>query len=161
MINMMKHSALGCCAVMALHAASPASAAGLRVTNTILVQQRVAVADGTTRVTLVPANHVVPGDRVVFRIAYHNEVGQPINGVVLNTPVPANLAYRGPAEGSPVPEVSVDGKSFGPLATLKVIGAQGHWRAAQAQDVTHVRWVRSGAVPVNGAGQYAFEAVLK
>jgi len=140
--------------------AAPVMAAGLRVTNSVLVQEKTIAADGSTRVALVPAKRVTPGDRVVYRVAYANEVGQAISGVVVSNPVPGDLVYRGPAEGSPAPDVSVDGKSFAPLAQLQVRDARG-LRAAEPQDVRIVRWRVAGSIPAGGTGQYAFEAALK
>ncbi|HEX7874391.1 MAG TPA: hypothetical protein VF475_15870 [Sphingobium sp.] len=136
--------------------AGPAMAAGVTLTNSVLVAQKTAAADGSTRITLVPAKRAVPGDHVVFRIDYRNEVGQPITGMVVSNPVPTNLVYRGPADGSPTPEVSVDGARFGSLASLTVAG-----RAARAEDVRAVRWQVKGAVPNGGGGRYAYEAIIK
>lgn len=138
-------------AVAAVLVAGPAMAAGVRVTSTVLVQEKKVAADGTTQISLVAPKRVLPGDRVVYRISYRNEVGQPVSGMVVSNAVPAGLAYRGPAEGSPAPEVSVDGKTFASLTQLR----------ARAEDVKVVRWPVAGAIPVGGSGQYAFEATLK
>lgn len=145
-------------ALMTTAAAAPAhaKAGAISLTNSILVQQKTAAADGTTRVTLVPAKRAVPGDHVVFRITYRNEVGQPVTGMVVSNPVPANLTYRGPAEGSPAPDVSVDGIYFAPLAKLTVAG-----RPAQVEQVRNVRWLLAGAVKPGASGQYSFEATIK
>lgn len=155
------HLAIGSSALAALAsllAAVPAQAkdSGVTLTNSVLVQHKSAAADGTTRVTLVPAKRVVPGDRVVFRIAYKNNLSQPVSGMVVSNPVPANLSYRGPAEGSPAPEVSVDGSHFAPLAALTVAG-----RPAQPDQVRAVRWLVKGPVPAGAAAQYSYEASIK
>lgn len=138
--------------------AVPAQAknSGVVLMNSVLVQHKSAAADGSTRVTLVPAKRAVPGDRVVFRIAYKNNLGQPVSGMVVSNPVPANLSYRGPAEGSPAPEVSIDGTHFAPLSALSAAG-----RPAMADQVRAVRWMVKGAVPAGGAGQYSYEASIK
>lgn len=149
--------AFAACSILA----APAMASGVRVTNQVLVQSKSTAADGTIRTALVPASRVVPGDRVVYRIAYHNELTQPVNGMVVNNPVPTGLVYRGPAEGSPAPDVSIDGKSFAPLAALKVRDAAGTMRSARAEEVKAVRWQVANAIPAGGSGQYAFEAILK
>jgi len=141
-------------------AGAPAFAGTVRVTNDVMVQEKTVAADGTTRIALVPAKRVTPGDRVVYRTSYRNEVGQPVEGMIVSNPVPANLVYRGPAEGSPAPEVSTDGKTFAPLAQLQV-RAGSATRSALAEDVKVVRWRIASAVPVGGSGQYAFEATLK
>ena len=141
--------------------AAAASAAGpLQVEAKVLAEQRVRAADGSTKVTMGAARKVVPGDRVVFALAYRNTGAQPISNVVLNNPVPADVAYRGAADNSPAPEVSVDGKSFGPLATLRVRDGAVE-RAATAADVTHVRWRIAAPIAPGAQGQVSFQAVIK
>jgi uncharacterized repeat protein (TIGR01451 family) len=147
-------------ALLALTAA-PAFGAGLSLTNTVMAQQRATAADGTTRITLVPATRVGPGDRVVYQIGYKNGGAKPVDNLVLNNPLPAELAYRGPAPGSPAPELSIDGKTFGPLASLKAHGIDGTWRPARIEDVTHVRWILAAPIPAGASGKVSFEAVVR
>lgn len=142
--------------------ASPALAAGpLQVTAKVLTEQKTRAADGSVRVALVPARKVVPGDRVIFVLAYRNTGSQPIGNVVLDNPVPTAIAYRGPSQSSAAPEVSVDGKTYGPLAALRVRLADGATRAAAPDDVTHVRWRLSDTVAAGAQGQLSFQAILK
>jgi uncharacterized repeat protein (TIGR01451 family) len=137
-----------------------ASAGPFQVTSKILTEQKSKAADGTVRVSLVPANKVVPGNKVVFVLAYHNTGKQPIGNIVLDNPVPAGIAYRGPAANSAAPEVSVDGKTYGPLASLQVRTAAG-MRAAGPDDVTNVRWRLAGTVAAGAQGQVSFQGILK
>ena len=102
----------------------------------------------------------MPGDRVVFVLSYRNVGGQPIGGVVFNNPVPRGIAYRGPSATSPAPDVSVDGKTFGTLAALRVQTPVGT-RAAGPDDVTAVRWHLAAPLAAGAQGQFAFQAVLK
>lgn len=98
--------------VAAMLAASPVQAAPadpLSVTTRMMVEQRVAAADGTTRTRLVPAQRVVPGDRITVFVAYRNTGRQPIANLVLTNPVPPSTVYRGPAAGSPAPELVANG----------------------------------------------------
>lgn len=141
--------------------ASPALAAGVTLSNTVMAQQRSTAADGSTRISLVPVTRVVPGDHVVFKIAYRNGGGSPADKLTLANPIPAELAYRGPAAGSAAPEVSIDGRTYGPLASLKVRGSDGALRTAQASDVTHVRWQLMTPVAPGAAGSVAFEAIVR
>lgn len=154
-------AAIPAAAMLALTLVSAAQAAGpLQVVSKVLSEQRVRAADGSTSVNLVPARKVVPGDRVVFVLTYRNTAAQPIGGVVFNNPVPRGIAYRGPTATSPAPDVSVDGKTFGSLATLRVqtpVGA----RAASPDDVTAVRWRLAAPLAAGAQGQFAFQAVLK
>lgn len=155
-----KPLAIGLGAVVALVVTAPAFAAGLSVTNTVLVQQRSQAADGTTRVSLTPASRVVPGDRIVYQMTYRNGEAKPIENLVLNNPLPSGIAYRGPAQGSPAPELSVDGKTFGPLASLTV-RENGAARPARASDVRAVRWSLASAVPAGATGKLSFEAIVQ
>lgn len=142
--------------------AVPVAAAGpLAVTTRILAETHATASDGTTRTTLAAPGHVGPGDRLVVQLAYRNAGASPIGDVVLADPVPANLAYRGPATGSPAPDVSVDGRSFGPLATLRVPVAGGGSRSATADEVTAVRWRLANPLAAGARGELAFRAVVK
>ncbi len=104
---------------------------------------------------------VVPGDRVTFQIAYRNTGRQPVADLVLANPLPAAIAYRAPSPGTPAPELSVDGRTFGPLASLRVPTAGGLFRPATADDVTSVRWRVPTAVAAGGEGRFSFQAVLR
>ena len=141
---------------------SPALAAGpLQVESRVLTEQKTRAADGTVRVALVPARRIVPGDRVTFVLAYRNTGTQPIGNVVLDNPVPKGIAYRAPAATSAAPDLSVDGKTYGPLASLRVATATGTTRAATPNDVTHVRWRLERPITAGAQGQLAFDAVLR
>jgi len=142
--------------------AFPATAAGpLEVTSRILVERRVAAADGTTQMKTLPATRAVPGDRLTFTLAYRNTGGRPIADLVLANPVPSHIAYRAPAEGSPAPDVSVDGQHFAALSALRVALPGGGTRAASPDDVTAVRWRLTSPVAAGATGTLAFRAVLK
>lgn len=144
----------------ALSAAAMAAAGPLQVESKVLAEQRVRAADGSTKVVMGPVRRVVPGDRVVFALVYRNTGKQPISNVVLNNPVPDQVAYRGPSDNQPAPDVSVDGQTFGPLATLRVRDGAS-LRAATAADVTHVRWRIAAPIAPGAQGQVSFQAVLK
>lgn len=143
-------------AVPAIAAAGP-----LQVTSSIMVEHRSAASDGTTRISLDKAVKVVPGASVVFVTRYANTGRQPIVDLVLADPIPASIAYRAANPGSPAPELSVDGKTFGPLSTLRVALAQGGTRAATPDDVTAVRWRLTAPLAPGEHGERAFRAILK
>ena len=148
-------------ATAAASAAVSAAAGPLQVTSSILVESRSAAADGTTRITLVKPTRVTPGDKVIFVLSYRNTGKQPLANVVLANPLPAAIAYRSANPGSPAPEVSVDGATFGALDTLRVRSLDGSTRAASPNDVTSVRWRIANPIPAGSQGQFAFQAVLK
>jgi len=142
-------------------AAYPATAAPLELKSRIMVEQRVAAADGTSSIALVKPAKVVPGDRVVFVLAYRNTGAQPIADLVLANPLPPGISYRAAASGSPAPELSVDGRSFGALATLHVRTADGTPRAATPADVVAVRWRLSNPLAAGAGAELRFQAVVK
>jgi len=149
-------------AVAAVATAASAAAAGpLTMTTRMMIEKRVTAADGSTATQLVPANKAVPGDRITVVLAYRNTGTAPIGSLVLANPVPRNVLYRGSVAGSQTPELSIDGKTFGTLAELRVTTPQGATRAATASDVTHVRWRLSSPVAAGQGGELAFQAVLK
>lgn len=149
-------------AVLAATAAVASAAAGpLQVTSSILVESRTAAADGTTRIALVKPSKVTPGDKVIFVLSYRNTGAQPLANVVLDNPLPRQIAYRSANPGSPAPDVSVDGKTFGSFATLRVRSLDGSTRAAGPNDVTSVRWRLASPLAAGSQGQFAFQAVLK
>ncbi|MEH3103754.1 MAG: hypothetical protein PGN12_07585 [Sphingomonas phyllosphaerae] len=134
-------------------ATSPAMAAGpLQVTSQVMVEAKQRAADGTTKIALVPAHRVVPGDRVVFTLAYRNTGAQPLADLVFDNPVPKGVAYRAPVPNSPAPELSVDGHRYGTLAQLG---------AVEPDAVTHVRWRLARPLAPGASGTFAFQAVLK
>lgn len=150
-------------AVVLAATAAVGSAAGgpLQMTSSILIESRAAAADGTTRIILVKPSRVTPGDKVIFVLAYRNTGTQPLANVVLDNPLPRQIAYRSANPGSPAPDVSVDGKTFGPLDTLRVRNLDGSSRAASPDDVTSVRWRLASPLAGGSQGQFAFQAVLK
>lgn len=148
-------------ALAATAAIAPAAAGPLQMTSSIMVEGRTTAADGTTRVTLVKPGRVTPGDRVVFVLAYRNTGAQALSNVVLANPLPQGIAYRSANPGSPAPEVSVDGKTFGQIGDLRVRSLDGSTRAAAPSDVTSVRWRLTSPLAAGSSGQFAFQAVLK
>ena len=143
-------------AAVPVHAAEP-----LEVRSTVLVEARRHALDGSTRVVLTAPAKVVPGDRIVYVLAYRNTGNMPLASVVLADPLPAGVVYRAPADGSPAPELSVDGETYGTLAELRVAAADGTSRPATAEDVRHVRWRLTSPIAAGGRGQVAFAALLK
>lgn len=155
----MRH-ALVLASLMATAIAAPAAADPVKITATVLSEVRQAAPDGTVRVELQPAKRVVPGDHVVYRLTVANGSAQPASGIVVASPVPQNMAYVGPAAGTATPELSIDGKTFGPLASLTV-AAPGGSRAATNADVRVVRWKLARPVAPGAQDQLAFRALLK
>jgi uncharacterized repeat protein (TIGR01451 family) len=146
-------------------AAQPASPGGACVSlqTQALQEQSVVGADGTRRVTLVPATTVVPGDQVVWQTTARNSCASAAANVVINQAVPEHMTLMAnSAAGSESRIVfSLDGKSFLPLAEIVVAEADGTRRPARAEDVRHVRWVLSGSIGANESVSVRYSARLR
>lgn len=115
--------------------------------------------DGATS-QFVPAVKAVPGDPMVYVLAYRNTGSQPIADILLDSPVPPSMVYRGAGVGGE-PEVSVDGVLFARLADLVITGPGGMRRPARLSDVVHVRWRIATPIQPGAAGEVSFHAALR
>jgi uncharacterized repeat protein (TIGR01451 family) len=140
-------------------AALAAALAGRAMAGGIVLDATVMKAEPVTQ-KLVPASRAVPGDALVYALAYRNSGSQAAADVVLDNPVPANVVYRGGGAGGE-PEVSVDGRSFASIAQLTVTDADGRRRPARLADVKFVRWHLATPIPAGAAGEVSFHAVLR
>jgi uncharacterized repeat protein (TIGR01451 family) len=140
---------------LAAHAANDVS-----LTSSVFVEKTVVQPNGTTRLVLEEPRVVVPGDRLVFVLAYKNMGAKPATDFVVTNPMPGEVAFQGtPDSGS---MVSIDGgRSWGALAALKVRRADGTSRAALPEDVTHVRWAMKAPIPVGQSGKLSFRGVVR
>lgn len=108
--------------------------------------------------------NVVPGDTVIYTIDYVNRADKPATGVVIDNPVPENMRYVDKsAEGTGTRiDFSVNkGKSYGPLATLKITTSAGREKPATAADITSVRWTLEKPLPAGGKGSVSYRAKVK
>lgn len=138
--------------------------AALELSTDAFREVEVLKKDGRKEVKREPLKKAVPGQEVIYVITYRNTGNKPAENVVINNPVPAELAFRkGSAQGAGTRiEVSVDGgKNYGVLETLSVPGADGRQHPAEAKDVTHVRWTLLAPVRAGADGKVTFRAVLK
>ena len=130
------------------------------LTSSVFVEKSVPQPDGKTRLVLQEPKVVVPGDRLVFVLAYKNMGGKPATDFVVTNPMPGAVAYQGTGDAGAI--VSVDGgKSWGPMAALKVRKSDGSVRSAYPEDVTHVRWAMKTPIPVGAAGKLSFRGVVR
>ena len=136
------------------------AAGSVSLTSSVFVEKAVAQPDGKTRLVLQEPGMVLPGEKLVFVLAYRNVGAKPAANFVLTNPMPGQVAFQGTAD--PGAQVSVDGgRSWGALATLKVKAADGRLRAAQPEDVTHVRWTMAAPIPAGGAGKVSFRGIVR
>lgn len=133
--NLIKTSVLS---VAALVASVPATATDSVVLSGIVQLERVVTEDGKARKVLAAPEGVVPGDRLLFTTSYENSGGEPVENFVVTNPLPTAIRL---AEADAAFQVSVDGgATFGDLGAIKIEDAEAGARAAEARDVTHIRW---------------------
>ena len=149
--------------------AAPASAPASGQKDIVLkiegqMEQAYTDAKGNPAKRLVPLTKILPGDEIVYTISFNNVGKQLTSDVVINDPIPADVAYRDGTAFGPGTEIefSADGgKSFGKPAALKVKGADGKERAATASDYTHIRWQMLAAVAPGQKGFVRFRATVR
>lgn len=148
-------------ALLALLAPVVAMAAdNVSLTSKVYVERTKPGADGKPVTVREEPGVVTPGDRLAFVLRYRNAGPQPATGFTLTNPIPAAVAFTGTDDSSA--SVSVDGgKSWGALAALKVVAADGTSRPAVAADVTHVRWSFSQPIAAGSGGELSFRGVVE
>jgi len=128
--------------------------------NHVFVERVSTDAQGKQRILLEEPKVVVPGDRLVFVLNYRNAGAQPADKFVITNPLPDAVRFADAGDTRPL--FSVDGgKQWGLLADLSVPMTDGTRRAAQAADVTHIRWAFQNPIPVGGTGKLMFRGVVK
>ena len=131
--------------------------------RTVVQKEEVVVnAAGESETRLVPAEKVVPGERVVYTITFRNVSNVSTDEVVITNPIDENLTYvEGSAFGpGTVIEFSVDGgNNFAVAGQLKVV-ENGAERLAEPGDYTHVRWVMQNDLAAGAQGMARFTALL-
>lgn len=157
----MKHfliATVGAAMLALAPSAALAQTSPIQLTGDVKVS-RVVVENGKERRVLVEPSVVVPGDALVFTTTYRNNGQEVAKDVVVTNPLPAAIMLA--PEGAEKLMVSVDGgKSFGLLASLRVKDAEGRPRAAQASDVTHIRWVVP-VVPAGAQGALSYNGIVR
>jgi uncharacterized repeat protein (TIGR01451 family) len=148
-------------AIAALVAPAAAFAAdNVSLSSQVFVERVKPGPDGKPAVVREAPRVVTPGDRLVFELSYRNDGAQPATSFALTDPIPASVAFTG--TDSPGATFSIDGgRSWGPLASLRVALPDGKSRPASAADVTHIRWSLAQAIPARGSGKLSFRGVVK
>jgi uncharacterized repeat protein (TIGR01451 family) len=147
---------------LALVAAGQTTSDGLSVRSIAEVESR-SVQAGRTIVKLVPADRVVPGDRVIYTLEVRNTGTTALETPVVSHPVPEHVRYVADSALGPAAEVSysVDGgKSFERAENLKVPTPEGS-KPAVAADYTDIRWQLKNPLKPNSVAFVRFRAVVK
>lgn len=144
-------------------AEAQAGKGALQVRNEAFLEKTVTTADGKTSTERVPAGKVVPGQEVLYVITVSNVSSSPADRVSIDNPVPEHMRYvadSAAGERATV-RVSVDGgKTWGLLSELRVAEGGGA-RAAQAADVTGLRWTLNESLKPGGVATFSFRARLQ
>lgn len=134
----------------------------LNVSTVVQKEEAVVNAAGEAETRLVPADIVVPGDRVVYTITFRNIGDEPTGDVVVTNPIAENLTFADGSAFGPGTAIqfSVDGgATFADRADLTVT-QNGESRAATAEDLTHIRWTLQTELAVGAQGIARFAAVV-
>jgi uncharacterized repeat protein (TIGR01451 family) len=120
----------------------PAPAPALQVTTTAELEQVQATIGGPS-VKLLPADHVVPGDLLIYTLRVRNVGIEPVAVPQFVAPIPLHTSFVADSAVGPGADVqySVDaGETFDKPQNLAVHGVGGALRPATAADYTHIRW---------------------
>lgn len=113
---------------------------------------------------LLPADHLVAGDAVVYTLAVRNEGLTAVDDYVFTSPIPEHMLYVADSAVGPGADISysVDGgRSFASPDDLFVHGADGKQRAAVASDYTHIRWQLRNRLKTGSMALARFRALVR
>jgi uncharacterized repeat protein (TIGR01451 family) len=166
-MNTHRRFATRCCALLALCTAAiaveqvPVDPLAIRSIAEVEFRSRAA---GREIVKLIPADRVVPGDRVIYTLEVRNTGATALETPIVTHPVPEHMRYVADSAVGPGAEVSysVDGgHSFERAETLQVMGVDGRPRRAVAADYTHIRWRLKNSLKANSVAFVRFRALVK
>jgi uncharacterized repeat protein (TIGR01451 family) len=150
-------------AFLALAAPAAALAAGpehVSLASHVFVEHAKPGPGGAPAMVREEPKIVTPGDRLVFELSYRNVGAEPATGFTITDPIPSSVAFAGDESAGAI--FSVDGgRTWGPLAALRVAQPNGGSRPAAISDVTHIRWVFARPIPAGAAGSVSFRGVVK
>jgi uncharacterized repeat protein (TIGR01451 family) len=121
-------------------------------------------AAGRALVELVPADKVVPGDRVIYTLEVRNGAETALDAPSFSYPIPEHMRYIADSAVGPgaVVSYSVDGgHTFSRAEDLKVKGPDGKLRAAAAADYTDIHWHLKNRLKANSVAFVRFRTVVK
>lgn len=148
-------------ALLALAVPLAAQASGdVRTRSSIFVERIDPQGTGARRVRLEPARKVSSGERLIYVVEYQNAGHRPVRGFTVTNPLPRTVRLDETMDGSE--QVSVDGgRNWGLLSNLKVSLADGNWRPASPDDVTHLRWRVGDRLMRGETRRVTFRAIVR
>jgi uncharacterized repeat protein (TIGR01451 family) len=123
-----------------------------------------ASAVGRAPVELVPADKVVPGDRVIYTLEVRNGAETVLDAPTFSYPIPEHMRYIADSAVGPgaVVSYSMDGgHTFARAEDLKVKGPDGKLRAAVGADYTDIHWQLKNRLKANSVAFVRFRTVVK
>lgn len=136
------------------------AASDVVLSSTVFVEKTVSEPNGRSKTVLEAPKVVVPGDRLVFVLSYHNVGPRPAADFTVTNPLPGAVSYQGSADDAA--QVSVDGgRNWGTLAALRIKESDGSTRGARMEDVTHVRWPMKRAIAPGAKGKLSFRGIVR
>ena len=123
-----------------------------------------ASAGGRAGVELVPADRVVPGDRIIYTLEVRNGAATALDAPSFSYPIPEHMRYIADSAVGPgaVVSYSVDGgHTFARAADLKVKNPDGKLRAAVAADYTDIRWQLRNRLKADSVAFVRFRTLVK
>jgi uncharacterized repeat protein (TIGR01451 family) len=119
---------------------------------------------GRAVVKLIPADRVVPGDRVIYTVEARNTGATALDTPVVTYAVPDHMRYVVDSAVGPGAEVrfSIDGgHHFDRAENLKLRGPDGRPRAVVGADITHIRWQLKNSLKANSVAFVRFRALVQ
>jgi uncharacterized repeat protein (TIGR01451 family) len=143
-------------------AGAQAPAPALQVTTTAELVQ-VQTINGRQSIRLLPADHVVPGDLLIYTLKVRNPGPDTDATPEFVVPIPEHTSYVADSAAGPGAAVlySVDGgQTFDKPQNLSVHGEGGALRPATAADYTHIRWTLRHSLKSKSVAYARFRARL-
>ncbi|MDJ0907262.1 MAG: hypothetical protein QNI96_14675 [Woeseiaceae bacterium] len=162
MSDLIKKGTVTLFAAALLLASASVVAQQLDVRTVVQKEERVRAESGEIDTRLVPADTVLPGEKVVYTITFTNVGGETAGDVVVSNPIDSSLTYvDGSAFGAGMSvEFSVDGGQSYATADDLVIAEGTVSRPAEPEDYTHIRWTLDGELEAGATGVARFSATV-
>src|SRR6266403_1877020 len=153
----------GAALLLTAFAAGQVPGSALAIRSIAEVESR-SLAAGKEVVKLIPADRVVPGDRVIYTLEVRNTGATALDAPIVTHPVPEHMRYIADTAVGPGADVSysVDGgHTFRRAEELQVLGVEGRPRPAMAADYTDIRWQLKNSLKANSVAFVRFRALVK